>query len=144
MTASKPATWREAILRMSEWETGYIGFETLLECFQETQGLFARDYEEFDRRFKKHWIHKWYCTDTWVGIAIISLDGEAVAIFGQEGRKCDPQIEFVSEQCANQTLKALKELSVDPEYGKPAIVNLDEKLDEGWFENGRHQGDVIG
>jgi hypothetical protein len=63
--------------------------------------------EDFDERVRGHWLRKWYCTDTWVGLEVISFDGKPIAVTWQQARKCDKEIFFVSVEIARDFRKYL-------------------------------------
>ena len=46
-------------------------------------------------------LKQWYCTDTWVGIDVIYLNNNPVAVTNQVGRKMDVNIYFLSEEAKN-------------------------------------------
>jgi hypothetical protein len=130
---SRPTTWREAIQTLNKLKLGAVDFQALALCAPTVSASWLRDYREFDRRFNKRWIHSWICTDTEVGIAVIVLDGEPVAISEQSARKEDETIRFLSLDARTKTIAALEELTDQPESDKPILVDLDEKIDEQWF-----------
>lgn len=129
----RPTTWREAIERLSEFPESPAHFESLSECFPDRSLLWLIDYDEFDRHFKKHWIHSWICTDTQVGIAVLTLDGQPVAISQQPARKSDEEILFLSDEIAIKVRTVLEELC-ERIPSVRILAKLDEKIDERWFE----------
>ena len=46
-------------------------------------------------------LKQWCCTDTWVGIDVIYLNNNPVAVTNQVGRKTDVNIYFLSEEAKN-------------------------------------------
>ena len=46
-------------------------------------------------------LKQWCCTDTWVGIDVIYLNNNPVAVTNQVGRKMDVNIYFLSEEAKN-------------------------------------------
>ena len=46
-------------------------------------------------------LKQWCCTDTWVGIDVIYLNNNPVAVTNQAGRKMDVNIYFLSEEAKN-------------------------------------------
>ena len=89
--------------------------------------------EEAEKRIKKYWVHRWICTDTAVVLAVYFFDGEPVAVSHQPFRKGDETIEFLSEEGAEKLRLYLVTLLETSE--KPAIVNLETEIPEGWFHD---------
>lgn len=124
-------TWREAIENLGPPDMAH--FDAFELAFRE-RNWYLSDYDEFDRRFKKHWIKSWICTDSRVGIAVITLDGEPVAISSQTARKADEEIEFISEELGAKVVAAIETMVHKP-IDTVVLVNLDASIDERWFEH---------
>jgi hypothetical protein len=74
-----------------------------LSDFSNELGLSVYGFEpEFESRVKKHWLFKWLCTDTHVGLAVYYFDDEPLAVSFQPARKSDEEIKFVSKEIANK------------------------------------------
>jgi hypothetical protein len=85
---------------------------------------------------KKFWITKWLCTDTYVGLAVYTLDGEPVAISTQTGRKMDEHISFLSEAAFKKVQEFIYKLwRAELEEEPSEFVNLEEDISPSWFEN---------
>jgi hypothetical protein len=129
---NKPKTIREALTNLGPGE--YCGWYTLADCFP-TRGLWdgPNDYEGWGRRVKRHWIATWICTDTQVGLSIITLDGEPVAVCSQTGRKSDEDVRFFSAEVTEKVLKVMEEF-VSQSEDRHVFANLDEEIDPYWYE----------
>ena len=55
-------------------------------------------YDEFRNRFTSEYFDHWLCTDTWVGIGVLSVDGERVALFSQTARKNNCHFKWLSKE----------------------------------------------
>lgn len=103
--------------------------------------------EEFEKRFHAFAIAPWYCTDQWVGLYAIQLDGETVALTFQEGRKCNTNYKFVSPDHATKVQTVLQELvaQLTPDESAIAFIDLDEVLDDRYKVSFAEQvlGDVV-
>lgn len=64
-------------------------------------------YEAMDAtgRVTVYAIREWYCTDTYVGLYLYLIDGVAVCLSHQVGRKYEPQWYFLSEEKFEMTKK---------------------------------------
>ncbi len=60
------------------------------------------DWDSFHSRFKAYWIAPHYCTDTWVGLCALYLDGKPIGVGYQPARKSDMKIRFISEACMRE------------------------------------------
>lgn len=99
--------------------------------------LFALPYDwsdEFSKRMQKHFITTWYCTDTWVGLAVYALDGKIVAVSTQTARKSSEVIDFVSKEA--QTLVFETVLSYVREEFADQVDFSD--IDDRWFADDRY------
>lgn len=67
-------------------------------------------------------LNTWVCSDTGVGLKLLVLNGEPIAISWQSGRKCDRSFGFVSEE-------ALDLLKTAWERHRPTPKNHDKLLD---------------
>jgi hypothetical protein len=55
--------------------------------------------------FECYWLKPWYCTDTWVGVSVVFLKNEPVAIRFQECRKCSTDYFWISLEARQNTLQ---------------------------------------
>lgn len=102
-------------------------FETIAEVFGISN--YSDDYIRWESHVKEHYVAPWYCTDTWVGLSVIFLDGVPVATCWREGRKCDKNIVWIS----TDTYIAMKDFVLTFMVQKPETihtVNLDEEFGE--------------
>lgn len=65
--------------------------------------------DEFDERTKLEFFERHYCSDTWVGVGVLSIDGERVALFSQTGRKNDCNFVFLSNEAKLKAKAFVKE-----------------------------------
>lgn len=80
--------------------------------------------DEFNQRTTLQFFDRWYCTDTWVGVGLLSIDGERVALFSQTGRKNDCNFKWLSKE-AKMKARAFAQEFVKTEE------DLDDVLEEG-------------
>lgn len=76
----------------------FIDFDSLAEEL----GIHYYGYVEQNPRLKAYWVENWYCTDSWVGGRMYFFDGEPVAYSYQQGRKCDEQFAWFSQEAAEK------------------------------------------
>ncbi len=125
-------TWREALDKLSQLEVGDPSIEDLCSAADILDSWDCYPAST-DNRLKKHWVHHWTCTDTWVGLAIYTLDGQPVAFSSQSGRKSREEFYFLSRESAESVrtyLVSFKEVKM-PVY---PLVDLDEVIDPRWFQ----------
>jgi hypothetical protein len=96
-----------------------------MEVFAKALGMNEYYNCDFSQRVKKHWLSKWMCTDTWVGMAAFYMDGEPVAVSRQTARKSDEEIEFISKEAAEKIRKYIVELTADPDDTKLADLDAE-------------------
>lgn len=125
-------TLKDVILRIPRTNDNHMHVdpEDLQKDFDGIVDLCYMNWNKFNARFSSYWIRKWICTDSWVGTRLLTLDGVAVAIINQEGRKCSADVEYISKVKYNDVKRALLELSdeKEPEY-EPEYVDMYQELD---------------
>ncbi len=84
--------------------------------------------DRFNERMKKFWIHSWYCTDTWVGLAVYFFDGELACITQQPGRKWGEEFEWASQDMADRVEAFVRSLENDKRKNERKILDLNEEL----------------
>ncbi len=84
--------------------------------------------EEFEIRTKTDFFDRWYCTDTFVGNGVLSIDGERVALFSQTGRKMDCNYKWLSKESKDKALKFAKEFLKQDENDYYDVVKEGENL----------------
>lgn len=95
--------------------------------------FWSEDYDEdsFERRFKHIPIAPWYCTDQWVGLYALALDGEVIALSFQQGRKCDTNYEFVDIEAVKKAQDAIKSMvTKKADESNFAFIDLDQAIPE--------------
>ena len=92
------------------------------------------DYKKFSDAVKEYYVYSWICTDTRVGLSIITLHDIVVAVARQTARKSDKRVAYLTEvhynqlrdfmrSCVNEeavtyeTLDFEEEISLTPEEG---------------------------
>ena len=99
--------------------------------------FYCESYVEDTERLQSYGIAQTYCTDSYVGVCCVFLDDELLAITKQDGRKCDEDYYFVTEEMSQKFLNFLKEIRTRYEKEKD-LLNLDlkdfEHLKEGYFQ----------
>lgn len=83
--------------------------------------------DEFDKRTTSEFFGRWYCTDTWVGVGLLSIDGERVALFSQTGRKNDCNFKWLSKE-AKMKAKTFAQEFVKTEEDLDDVLEEDENL----------------
>lgn len=117
-------TWNDVLL-----EAGKPSWAEM-ESFASLVGINSYDYsEEFSQRVTKEFVASWICTDTRVGLAVYRLDGEVIAVSGQNARKSDEDIEFVSIEAA----KKVRDLIISLLEFNPPVADMDTELSDKWF-----------
>lgn len=94
------------------------------------------DWDKFTEKFKKIYYRSWYCTDSYVGAAILTLNGEPVALSYQSGRKSQEIIEWLSDQSVEEAIIAVNEVLIKEEDYAPQIIKesqLDIDMGEGYY-----------
>lgn len=95
---------------------------------------FDYNYDKFSNAVKEYYVYSWICTDTRVGLSIITLHDIVVAVARQTARKSDKRVAYLTEvhynqlrdfmrSCVNEeavtyeTLDFEEEISLTPEEG---------------------------
>ena len=73
-------------------------------------------------------IYQWLCTDTYVGMHVLVMDGDIIAVTVQEGRKCGKHYMWKDQETANEVRELIieKYMLSDAEY---KVITF--KLDDG-------------
>ena len=94
------------------------------------------DAVENSNRVECYAVREWLCTDTHVGLYLYLVDGEAVCLMHQSGRKSYPEWNFLSEKALQKTRdlfddhKPKKEVTFDGFNADFLELYLDETLFE--------------
>lgn len=59
------------------------------------QEMYDLDWEKAEGRIKCYWLHRWYCTDSYVGARVYYFDDEPLAVSIQTGRKSSEDFYFL-------------------------------------------------
>lgn len=92
---------------------------------------FLDDHSKWDAHVAEVWIAPWYCTDTWVGLAVITLDGEPVMFSLQTARKNTTSYDFVSKE-AYYKMRDFVLSCMSPEEVDVPLADMDEEMDDGY------------
>lgn len=84
--------------------------------------------DAFNKRVKGYWAIKWYCTDAWVGMVLYFLDDKPLGVTYQGGRKSPVEIEFVSQEMADELRSVIYELLPKQEVPSVGLANMDEDI----------------
>lgn len=84
--------------------------------------------DECDKRTKLEFFSRWYCTDTWVGVGILSIDGERVALFSQAGRKNDCYYKWLSKESKIKAKAFVKEFIKEDDEEFDDVIQDGENL----------------
>ena len=76
------------------------------------------DKVEKQTRLYSKWFDTWYCTDTWVGGAIVFFDDAPFALTYQGGRKCEKKVMIFDKEVAAKVKEFMRSmvLEEDEEY----------------------------
>lgn len=108
------------------------------------------NYEVIEQRLKEYYLMKWYCTDTWVGVSAIYLDGELVGCITQNARKAEKIYSWISLLCVDKVRQVILECMefddavyeiIDPTDPVVEYYSVDyssQLLDTEGFVNNRH------
>lgn len=90
------------------------------------------DYDLLNKRIKAYWLVVWNCTDTWVGLCAIYVDGKLVGSSYQHARKAQIDFSFISKECAEMFIDAVRAscIPAEPAYDIASAEELDEDLAE--------------
>lgn len=70
----------------------------------------------------------WYCTDSWVGVNAVYLNGELICITKQWGRKCSVEYEWVSKEVYGKVSAFVRSLCED-ELDNNTYIDLDSECE---------------
>lgn len=79
-------------------------------------------------RIKEVYVNVHFCTDSWVGETVVFLDGEAIAVTSQSGRKSDKFYYFISDETRDKAYDYVKSLLI-VELSS-AFIDIDAEIDE--------------
>lgn len=88
------------------------------------------DYTKFSESVKEHHVVSWICSDTRVGLSLITLHGEVVAMAFKSARKSYKNVEYVSTETFER-LKAFMLSCTPPDVsGKNYnVLDMDREVD---------------
>lgn len=125
---------REAIAKIDKTSSRAQDWSNIEDFSQELGLNVYTGHHEFEQRVKKYWIHSWYCTDTWVGLAAYFMDDELICVTVQKGRKWDEEFQWVSKEAALKVRDFILDIDKD-DSREVSLLNLDEDL-SGLAEDG--------
>ncbi len=72
------------------------------EHFAEALGFqgYDLDWPKVEERIKCYFLHRWYCTDTYVGVRVYWMDDQPLAVSGQSARKAREEFMFLDVERA--------------------------------------------
>lgn len=85
-------------------------------------------HQEVEKRLKSYWLFNWQCTDTWVGGALIFLDGEFVGTSMQQFRKSSVEFEWVDTEKAEKVRAFVKSIVESEQTYSPGMCDLEERF----------------
>jgi hypothetical protein len=125
-------TWNDALPLLDKSDPDWVSRTELASALSMQISFdYNEKTEAIEKRATKFWIRSWICTDTRVGLAFYFLDGEPVATSWQQGRKCDENIDFFSNEAAEKVREWLLSMA---EADQPPIADLNEQIPANWFE----------
>lgn len=122
--------WQNAIdnLDRSDANTWSVNSRLLCSCLGVHVDV---EYDKLDKRFTRHWIRSWLCTDTMVGASVYCCDGKPIAISTHAARKEDEELQFLSDEAVETTRQILLSIAV---YDVLPLVDLNEDISNYWLE----------
>lgn len=129
-------------------------YEASIRHFNGELGINVDDNQDlFGKRVREHYLIKWYCTDSWVGLRVYYMDDEPVAVSFQKGRKWPEEFEFVSKEAAIKLRDFMLSLDDnDEEEEQFSLIDPDEELPEQYHvsfvqqllvEEGIYNGQIV-
>ena len=104
----------------------HADWETLCER-EMSHYSYCYDYDKFSAGVKEYYVYSWICTDTRVGLSVITLHGSTIAIAKQTARKSDKQVEYLSEGSYNQLRNFMHSCVIeDTSY---SVIDFEEDFD---------------
>lgn len=93
-------------------------------------GIDAHDFDHagFDARAKEYWLAPWCCTDTWVGLSVLVVDGTAVAVAMQNARRDHKRYAWLTTELRTWTRDLALSFARRPAEHF-TLANLDEELE---------------
>ena len=85
-------------LQKTKENEDYFNIWSIVEKEFDLFGKSISDEVDNQNRLKIYYLHKWYCTDTWVGYRAYFLDDELIAITQQVGRKYAEHFHYISKE----------------------------------------------
>lgn len=84
--------------------------------------------EQLSTHLKGYWVAKWVCTDTWVGLVLWFLDGQPLGTTYKGARKNDYQIEFVSEEAAENLRTLMLHIINTSNKRTVSLIDMNEEV----------------
>lgn len=97
-------------------------------------GTYDHDWEVFEEHVHKYFIRNasWICTDTRVGLAVYTLDGEVVAVGAKSARKNYEYLYFVSREAATKLKRFMETFT----SFIPEVLDMEnDTVDISWFNH---------
>jgi len=93
----------------------------------ETEFAFYGDNfnEPDDKRLKIYFLHKWYCTDSWVGYRAYFLDDVLIAVTYQCGRKFDQEFHYTWKNSSEKLKDYIKSFMVEEREADCNVITED-------------------
>lgn len=126
--------FKEIIERFDPSRTQYCDYYYYVSFFQvDSCGLNDDEDKRWTTTVREHPIDEWFCTDTVVGLYVITLNMKVVGIRFQPARKSDSQFRFVSVETHNELLDHVKSFAETPEVDVP-LLDMDMNYSEREIE----------
>ena len=125
---------KDAFDSIPQLEEGYCYFQPLANSVGMPH--IEVDDDAFSEGVKKYWVNKWYCTDTWVGVAIYTLHGKPLALSYHSGRKSYETFKFHSDAqvMAFRTFLYSIRLGVEFDNFDVKLFRTEDEIDPAWLE----------
>lgn len=111
--------------RYAQGNQSWVDIEQLINAV----GLQMYIYDDSEN-IKCHYVMKWLCTDTWVGLQAYYLNDELIATSFQSARRASEKFSWVSEEAFNKVVNYF--LSLYEKDSPSTFTNLDEEMGDGF------------
>ena len=90
-------------------------------------------------RLVYYWVKTWYCTDAWVGVKAYYLDNVLVAVSEQDGRKCEEEFKWVSQEAFLKVKAHIESLVIKENEDEVPLLDVEEDFPDGYRVDFRNQ-----
>lgn len=95
-------------------------------CYDLKVSYGSPDWATLEERVQAYWLAPHMCTDTWVGMSVLAVDGVKVALVRQDARKSRQVFSWFSEEAYHTTRKIMLEIMAEEEIFSVCILKESE------------------